>query len=395
MDHMTERMTERVAPATLAAWCGFALSEGPSPPPAAPVDARDSGETARVLIANRLAPAVSRALAAHKLTADSGAPAHAFAPVLHAEARRAAEHSLVALAGLREIADLLDAAGIRWMLWKGPALAMQVWGDATRRDFTDLDVVVLPEDLAVARAALERAGWRARDAMPPRAERAIHAGSGAYPLERAGRPLLELHWTFSGTNYPAVASVAEVLARAEHLTIAGRTILTPSGADALLLLALHATKHGWSQAEEVLSFARLASRDPAALGEASVRAAIAGVPRAMALAVELAERLASPGATGGQSRGAHTMDAGGETGVMVEACLARMCAGDGAWRQTHAWTRSWISRPSDRARYYASALLRPTPQEWKWLRLSEPFVPLYPLVRIARLVQRLLRGVRR
>jgi len=394
-------MRERLAPATLAAWCRFALGGEGAALPAPPADAREAAVTARVLIANRLAPAVGRALGARTAVSDldaAGWDIHAWNALAHPvrdEARRAAEHALASLAGLREVADVLDAAGVRWLLWKGPALAMQVWGDPTRRDFTDLDVVVLPADLAAARAALDRAGWRARDAMPPRTERAIHAGSGAYPLERADRPLLELHWTFSGTNYPTVATVADVLARAEPLTIAGRTVLTPGGADALLLLAMHATKHGWSQAEEVLSFARLSSRDPAALGEASVRAAIAGVPRVMALAVELAERLASVGATGGQSRGAHTMDAGGETGTMVDACLERMCAGDGAWRQTHAWTRSWISRPSDRLRYYASALFSPTPQEWKWIRLPEPLVWMYPLVRVARLALRRVSGVRR
>ena len=319
---------------------------------------------------------VTRALGARDLPP-------AFAPLLaplRDEARLIAERALANLAALREVGDRLDAARVPWMLWKGPALAMQVWGDATRRDSRDLDLVVPPEAWDAARAALADGGWQVPGGLGPRGERAIHGWTRAVPLRREGRPLVELHWAFAGANYPRVADVRSVLARAETFTVGGRAVRTPAGADALLLLALHATKHGWSQAEEVLSFARLASRSPEALGEAVAMADAAGVPRVLALALALREALLGTPAPATRHDGRLL--------AMRDACLARMEAGNGAWRTTRAWTLSWIDRPRDRWRHRAGALWRPTPQEAQWLRLPEALAWAYPAVRLLRLAVR-------
>lgn len=324
----------------------------------------------------------------------------AFEPVLaplRDEARAVTERALANIAALREVAARLDADGVPWMLWKGPALSMQVWGEATRRDSRDLDLVVPPEAFAVARAALARDGWSEPDGLGPRGERAIHGWTRAVPLRREGRPLLELHWAFAGATYPGVPDVGAVLARAETVVVGGRPVRTPAGGDALALLALHATKHGWSQAEEVVSFARLVARWPGALAEARAWAAGAGVSRMVTLATALQAALLGPhvpraeadGAAGDPSSGeapALTPDA--RLDAMRDACLARMDAGDGAWRTTRAWTLSWIDRPRDRWRHRVGALLRPTPQEARWVRLPEALVWAYPAVRLARLALR-------
>lgn len=323
---------------------------------------------------------MARALGARDLPPDLAV----LAAPLREEARAVAERALANIAALREVGDRLDAAGVPWLLWKGPALAMQVWGDATRRDSRDLDLVVPPDAFAAARAALAGGGWQVPGGLGPRGERAIHGWTRAVPLRRDGMPLVELHWAFAGANYPAVVEVRSVLARAETVMIGGRAVRTPAGADALLLLALHATKHGWSQAEEVVSFARLAARWPAAVAEAEARAAAAGVVRVMRLASALQGTLLGGPATAAGAQGARDP----RVEAMRDACLARMEAGDGAWRETRAWTLSWIDRPRDRWRHRVGALLRPTPQEARWVRLPDALAGVYPLVRLARLALR-------
>jgi hypothetical protein len=177
--------------------------------------------------------------------------------------------------------------------------------------------------------------------------------------------------------------VADVIARAEVVDVGGQSVRAPSAADTLLLLALHATKHGWSQAEEVLSFTRIAEREPHALAAACTRAADAGIPVPMRLAIRLAADVAGVRLP---------VDAAWEgddvTRALAAECVARMADGDGAWRQTHRWSLAWITGWRDRARYSARALLSPTLQEWRWLRLPDALTFAYPVVRLARLAVR-------
>ncbi len=375
--------------ADLLAWCRFAYHAPGAELPKATADA----SLARCLIANRVGPMVARALrTAAGTSAATGQVAAApprvidkeFAALVRDDARLAAERALLALSALRHVADPLGHAGIDWMLWKGPALAAQVWGDPACRHCSDLDIVVAPAAMRAARDALATAGWRSRDGLSRAQERAIHGATAAVPLVRddpqGSSFLVELHERFAARHYPAPVDVARALAGAQVVTVGGTAVRTPAGADALLLLALHATKHGWSQAEEVLSFARLAERDPESLARASANAEAAGVGRAVRLACGLARELL--GIRLDHAERTDADDAG------LAECLARMVAGDGGWRETHAWTIRWMSRRPDRARYLVRALLSPTPQEWRWLRLPDAFVGAYPAVRVARLALR-------
>ena len=107
---------------------------------------------------------------------------------------------------------------------------------------------------------------------------------------------------------------------------------------------------------------------------------------ALRLARLLAEELAGerPGRLAEGSVGA----ASSRERDVVEACIERMCRGDAAWRPDHAWSLSWMTRDRDRLRYWAHALLAPTREEWRWLRLPGAFAWLYPAVRLARLAVR-------
>jgi Uncharacterised nucleotidyltransferase len=396
-------MSAGLAPVTLDAlsrWCRFLASRGESPPPAPPDLPAPFASTeaphalTAVLLANRLGPALDRAVAPHA----TALPAE-FVAVIREDARIAAERGLRALATLRDVAAALEEARIPWLLWKGPALAKQVWGESTRRHFSDLDIVVARDARQAARDALGRAGWAAADALPARTERTVRAREAAYPLERGDRTLVELHWAFSGPLQPQPIDPAEVIPRAELVQLGTTDVRAPSGSDALLLLALHAAKHGWSQADEVLSFARLAARSPDALARARAQAARAGVPRVIALAERLVLRLLGEqlacATGGGDAVLARVLTTNGTDELAVDrmasACLARMCAGEATWRETHAWTLSWMSRRADRARYLAGALLRPTPQEPRWLRLPDALAGAYPAVRVARLALRAFR----
>ena len=375
----------------LSAWCRLAHEDGRSPLP--PVD--DVAELATLLISNRLGPAVSRALRLRTRTgegvgqgsgraADELGIAPELAVILREDARRAAECSLHAVATLRLVAASLDRAGIAWMLWKGPAISLMAWDEPGRRQFSDLDIVVAPRDRDMARQALAADGWNARDHFSVAQERAVHAATRAYPLVRAGCTMVELHWSFAGSHYPSWGDVAAIAGRARTLDLGGIAVRTPAAADALLLSALHGTKHGWSQAEDAVLFARLATREPGALAVATARADELGVGTAVRLGVRLAARVCGVRLSESPVSGAE--DARVES--MADECIARMQASTGPWRETHAWTLGWVRRPIDRLRYAGVAAFAPTPQESNWVALPDALAWAYPAVRLARLAMR-------
>ena len=209
----------------------------------------------------------------------------------------------------------------------------------------------------------------------------MHAATRAYPLERPGCTMVELHWAFAGSHYPSWGDVAAIAGRARPLELGGVAVRTPAAADALLLAALHATKHGWSQAEDVALFTRLATREPKVLALASASAEATGVGTAMRLGLRLAARLCDVSLP--EPPISRTEDA--RIAAMADACIARMEARTGAWRETHAWTLGWVRRPIDRLRYVCIAGFAPTPQERNWVALPDSLTWAYPAVRLARL----------
>src|SRR5580704_17567955 len=55
---------------------------------------------------------------------------------------------------LVRIVGHLDSMGIKALPYKGPVLAQTLYGEVTRRQFGDLDILVLPTDVLKAKAAL-------------------------------------------------------------------------------------------------------------------------------------------------------------------------------------------------------------------------------------------------
>ena len=48
----------------------------------------------------------------------------------------------------------LESAGIKTLAYKGPVLAKTLYGDVTERQYSDLDILIRPEDVPRAKAAL-------------------------------------------------------------------------------------------------------------------------------------------------------------------------------------------------------------------------------------------------
>ncbi|HEV7427003.1 MAG TPA: nucleotidyltransferase family protein [Thermoanaerobaculia bacterium] len=109
----------------------------------------------------------------------------------------AQHHRQNALTDMRRIADLrgigaaLDAAGIAYLVLKGPILAATVYPEPGTRTMLDVDLLVHDVDMPRAIAALEALGYF----VPPRfAGAAMNAGDAPPMINgQPGSPVIELH----------------------------------------------------------------------------------------------------------------------------------------------------------------------------------------------------------
>lgn len=187
----------------------------------------------------------------------------------------------------------LEAAGVPVLAYKGPALALQVYGDASLRRFADLDLVVAPAALERAIGALRGLGLAEEPFASP-AQRAALIRDGHHLSLHGRSAVVELHWRFGKRAFGFREALDGVWERRETLTLAGAAVPVLGRGDHLLALAIHASKGVWSSLEWTLSLAVLARDLPEGEWAAvAARARAWGCVRALQVGLLVSEELFS------------------------------------------------------------------------------------------------------
>ncbi|MBA2683236.1 MAG: nucleotidyltransferase family protein [Gemmatimonadaceae bacterium] len=134
--------------------------------------------------------------------------------------------------------DTLAAANTDVVLLKGAALALTVYGSFVARPMSDVDLLVSRDDALRARDALLTAGWTSGASQ----QEDFYEGHHHLPplVDGLGTGTsLELHTSLFFEGHPFALTSDDIRARAERVTVHGRTVLVPSVHDQLLHLCLH------------------------------------------------------------------------------------------------------------------------------------------------------------
>lgn len=161
-------------------------------------------------------------------------------------------------AELFRLLDLFAASEIPTLIVKGPALAMQAYGDPTMRSFGDLDFLVRQRDIRRATESLLAAGYEA--AVPLSA---IDAGKipGQYFFSKTDTKLVvELHNDFTLRYFPRPLPIEEFFARRIRVCLDGHEAPALSVEDELVLICIHGAKHLWERLMWIADVAALVSR---------------------------------------------------------------------------------------------------------------------------------------
>jgi hypothetical protein len=146
----------------------------------------------------------------------------------HANATR----NLLLTKELLNLLDLLEAHQIAAIPYKGPVLALSVYGNLALREFADLDILVREEDYRMAQKRLIDEGYRLVKEFY--SESTLVHTSGGFAVD--------LHKEMTGRNLSCPLNFQYLSRRLEHITVAGTEIPTLSREDTLVMLAIQITK---------------------------------------------------------------------------------------------------------------------------------------------------------
>jgi Uncharacterised nucleotidyltransferase len=166
---------------------------------------------------------------------------------------------------LTRIMAAFQAGAVEVLAYKGPALALQAYGDVRARVYRDIDLLVRPNDFDRARAVLLAAGYRPvhqQARATPAAllrrsecdESFVHAVTGV---------LVELHWAITPPYFSIPYDIAGLFERHVRLGSPQMEVSAPGPEDSLILLCINGTKDGWGRLETIAAIAELIRRHPA------------------------------------------------------------------------------------------------------------------------------------
>jgi hypothetical protein len=326
------------------------------------------------------------------LVAGPVAAPEAAASALRARFREQARRALALAGELRRLLDALSGAGVAALAYKGPALAVQAYGDLSLRRFTDLDLLVRPDDAPRALAVLAGEGYDPVKRLSPAQDAAFRRVDGDYQLlHRRTRALVELHCRVHSRRFGVPLETAELMRRARPVPLGGGEVPAPCPDDALLVACVHGGKHRWNRLEWVSAVAGLLRGGSADAAAVLDRAGELHARRTVLLGLALARGLLDapvPPAAVAEIEG----DAG--IAALVEESERRMFAPTAVEVEGEETAANLVynlrlrDRPTDRARYAWRWLTLPSPEDWEWRPLPDALFPLYRVLRPLRLALR-------
>lgn len=165
-------------------------------------------------------------------------------------------NSLARTLAMLELLPSFDAAGVRTIVLKGPAIGVLAYGDPSSRSFGDIDLLVRREDFETARVILRKRGFREMVAKPFRP-----GFFSEYHLAFTdGRTEVEVHYSLFSRKLGAQFDDDGVWRHSRTVACLNRSITVLGSEYLFLFLCAHGAKHEWKVFRWICDIAQLAQR---------------------------------------------------------------------------------------------------------------------------------------
>lgn len=164
---------------------------------------------------------------------------------------------------LIEILKLFWENGIRAVCYKGPALAVDLYGALSSRHCRDLDLLINRKDVLLAVKLLHQSGYQTASPEQPINGREILLSYKDIVLEHpASGVCVELHWAVCEPQFDPRLHAQELWNRTRVVTMLGAPVVVPAPEDLLFLLSIHGLRHYWNCLKWLCDIDRLVETFP-------------------------------------------------------------------------------------------------------------------------------------
>ena len=164
---------------------------------------------------------------------------------------------------LQQLLALFAENEVQAVPYKGPALALQLYGNIALRQFSDLDILVHPRDVLRARDLLLARDYAQLPPLTEGQQAVLLRTQCNLPFTKEGnRMIVELHWTVSAPSFARPFEAAHFWSRLVDAKLDGTDIKLPANEDLLLALCIHGSKHLWERLAWICDIAGLVTSQP-------------------------------------------------------------------------------------------------------------------------------------
>jgi hypothetical protein len=280
--------------------------------------------------------------------------------------------------------DLLSAEGIAHIPIKGPVLAERLYGDTALRQFTDLDILIHPQDYLRCHQVITAAGFEAKFPHGVGEERWLLRADTAQPYTYKG-DILDIHWAIAGVGIIHPLRSDHFWQHLEHTQLGGRGVLSLNPENLFLMLCIHGTKHMWRKLAWIADLARFTETYPDFDWVGALdRAAAVGFQRLLNLGLHLAVEI------GGAHIPPHVVPTYDREPTLEKLANQAMDIISGETAATGEPNFRYYQQARERLgdRTYSSLFRAFVPKQADWLAMPLPkfLYPLYYLLRPVRLM---------
>ena len=291
--------------------------------------------------------------------------------------------NLLLTAELCGILQTFAAAGIEAVPYKGPALAVDAYGELALRRFVDLDILMRKADVARAKELLEAHEFVCSTPWTNAQQALLMRTQHNLSLSReGGRIVIELHWEVASSLFAASLQAEELWGRLETIRLNNTVVKKLSAEDLLLSLCVHGSKHHWERLAWICDVAELAkTRTNLDWNLLMERAESSGSERMLFLGLHLASHLLdAPLPEDVRVR----IDADRKVALLATQVAKRLFDGVELIPASigKSFRFQWALRADWRSRLrYCRLLLQPTDADIERLLLPRPLTFVYYLIR--------------
>ena len=148
---------------------------------------------------------------------------------------------------LLRISEAFKKSGVSFIPFKGPVLALLIYGDVALRDYDDLDVLVHKSDVTTATNVLDELGYKLSHDETDQTDRYLEEVKHHFQFADTSAHVVELHWSLGQSQYAFSESTDTFWEGLTMKPFFGGMLNYPRAENLLLFLCAHGHKHFWSR----------------------------------------------------------------------------------------------------------------------------------------------------